>query len=62
MDSAASSAHRGDDLILEQLSALERFEDARPPAFSRLEQVLGTRLAGLLVKALGGVRRRRTAA
>jgi hypothetical protein len=57
MDSAASS-RRGDDLLLEQLTVLDRLEEARPPAYSRLEQVLGTRLAGLLVKALGGVRRR----
>jgi hypothetical protein len=41
------------------LHVLDRFEEARPPAFSRLEQVLGSRLAGLLVRALGGVRRRR---
>jgi hypothetical protein len=59
MDSAASSARRGDDLLLEQLNVLDRFEEGRPPAYSRLEQVLGTRLAGLLVKALGGVRRHR---
>ena len=61
MDSAASSAPRGDDLILEQLHVLECFDDARPPAFSRLETVVGSRLAGLLVKALGGIRRRRVA-
>ena len=59
MDSAAPSARRGDDLLLEQLTVLDRFEEARPPAYSRLEQVLGMRLAGLLVKALG-VRRRRS--
>ena len=59
MDSAASSARRGDELILEQLTALDRFDDARPPAFSRLETVVGSRLAGLLVRALGGIRRRR---
>ena len=62
MDSAAS-ARSAEGMILEHCSVLERLDEPRTPAFSRLEQALGGRLAGLLVKALGGFSRRgRTAA
>jgi hypothetical protein len=45
-------------MILEHCTALERLDEPRTPAYSRLEQALGGRLAGLLVKALGGLSRR----
>ncbi len=57
METAASS-RTAEGLILEHCTALERLDASRTPAYSRLEQALGGRLAGLLVKALGGVSRR----
>ena len=49
-----SSGTRGPELLLEHCSALERLEQARPSPVARLEQVLGARLARLLVTALAG--------
>jgi hypothetical protein len=39
-------------LLLEHCSALTRDYDSRPPAFLRLQEVLGGELARLLVGAL----------
>ena len=43
---------RGYELLLEHCTALTRLRSAQPPAYVRLEQVLGNELARLLVAAL----------
>ena len=45
---------RGAVLLLEHCAALDRRDDARPHAFARLEEVVGGRLARLLLGALVG--------
>jgi hypothetical protein len=43
---------RGAVLLLEHCAAIERLDDGRPRAFTRLEEAVGGRLARLLVGAL----------
>jgi hypothetical protein len=43
---------RGPALLLEHCIALTRVDDARPPAYRRLEQAVGGDLARMLVGAL----------
>jgi len=47
---------RGPALLLDHCAALTRVEDARPPAFLRLEQAVGGELARMLVVALASGR------
>ena len=57
MASTAPDPHpngRGAVLLLEHCAAIERLDDARPHAFTRLEEAVGGRLARLLVGALVG--------
>jgi hypothetical protein len=51
-DRSLSQGERGAELLLEHCAALTGADDARPPAFHRLEQALGGELARLLVGAL----------
>jgi hypothetical protein len=51
---------RGAGLLLAHCAAIERLDDARPPAFERLQGVLGGDLARFLVGALAGDHRGRT--
>jgi len=43
---------RGAVLLLEHCAAIERLDDGRPHAYTRLEEAVGDRLARLLVGAL----------
>jgi len=52
-------AGRGADLLLEHCAALTRLDEARLPAFSRLEHAVGGDLARFLVVALARRRRER---
>jgi hypothetical protein len=52
---------RGAALLLEHCAALERLDHARPSAFERLQGALGGDLARLLVRALAGGHRGRSA-
>ena len=45
---------RGAVLLLEHCAALDQTDETRPRAFARLEEVVGGRLARLLVGALVG--------
>jgi hypothetical protein len=45
---------RGAVLLLEHCAALDQRDETRPRAFARLEEVVGGRLARLLVGALVG--------
>jgi hypothetical protein len=49
---------RGADLLLAHCDALTRVDDARPPVSERLEELVGSDLARLLVGALAGRRAR----
>jgi hypothetical protein len=62
MDEGAASMGpgKGPDLLLTHCTALTAFDDARPPAYRRLEQALGKNLARLLLVALATRRSRRT--
>jgi hypothetical protein len=56
---AAAAPHRalserGAVLLLEHCAALDPRDDARPRAYTRLEEALGDRLARLLLGALVG--------
>ena len=52
------NGERGASLLLEHCTALEEAPE-RPSANERLERALGSRLAGMLVRALSGGSRRR---
>jgi hypothetical protein len=58
---SAPRGGRGSDLLLRHCAALTGGAE-RPPAFHRLEQIVGGDLARLLVVALAGPRRDRLAA
>jgi hypothetical protein len=47
------SQGRGSTLLLEHFAVLEGDDDARSPAYARLEETIGSPLARLLVGALG---------
>jgi hypothetical protein len=55
MDEGAAAPDR----LLAHCAALAALDDVRPPAYRRLEQALGTKLARFLVAALAGRRSRR---
>ena len=62
MDDAASIVGaRGSDLLLRHCAALTEGAE-RPPAYTRLEQIVGDELAKFLVVALAGRRSDRLAA
>jgi hypothetical protein len=52
------SEGRGSALLLEHCAALEAEDDMRSPAYSRLEDAIGSPLARLLVEALAGTQAR----
>jgi hypothetical protein len=61
-DAAAPTQRgRGSDLLLRHCTALTDAVE-RPPAYERLEQLVGDELARMLVVALGGQPRDRLAA
>jgi hypothetical protein len=53
---------RGAELLLEHCAALARLHTARPAPFDRLQALVGTELARLLVVGLAAGPRRRNAA
>jgi hypothetical protein len=59
---APRAGGRGPELLLAHCSSLAQPEGHRPPAFWRLEQVIGGELAHLLVIALAGRHRQAQAA
>jgi len=59
MPDVSAAVGRGPDLLLEHCVAIPRANDARPPAYHRLERAVGGELARLLVVALAGRRRAR---
>jgi hypothetical protein len=58
---APAAGGRGSDLLLRHCTALSDAVE-RPPAFTRLEELVGCELARMLVVALAGRRRDRLAA
>jgi hypothetical protein len=58
---APTTGGRGSDLLLQHCNALTD-DVERPPAYWRLEQLVGDELARMLVVALAGPRRDRLAA
>jgi hypothetical protein len=60
MKDAATTGGRGSELLLEHCAALADVD--RPPAYRRLEQLVGGELARLLVVALASRGRDRLAA
>ena len=61
-DAAAPvTGERGTDLLLRHCAALDEWVE-RPPAYRRLEELVGDDFARMLVAALAGPRRDRLAA
>jgi hypothetical protein len=50
---------RGSDLLMEHVASFNPLEDEGPTARERLERIVGSYLARMLVGALSGTRRQR---